>query len=344
MSAKFIFDAKNVLVIGGAGFIGSHLCDALAAEAKVICIDNFVSGSEKNIDHLLANPNFKFIKYDLAKPIVLEEFTELKDFRIEFQGVQEIYNLACPTSPVDFAKNQVNNLLANSYVVKNALDLALKYQAKFLHLSSSVVYGAKEHNQRRVSEMEWGKVNQLSDRASYDEGKRFAETMVKTYRDVYKLDAKIIRPFRIYGPRLPLDQGHMIPDFIANALDGKDLVIYGDANFSSSFCYIDDCLSAMLKMLESSLSGPLNIGSDVEIKITMIAQKIIDLLGSNSKIIYADPLLFMTPLAIPDITQARDQLSWMPLTTLDNGLKKTIDDLRAAKGLKKTDYDYIKQA
>jgi len=343
MNSKFIFDAKNVLVIGGAGFIGSHLCDALAENSKVICVDNFSSSTEKNIDHLLANPNFKFIKHDMANSLVLEEFTELKDFKVEFQGVQEIYNLACPTSPLHFEKNKVSNLLANSYAIKNALDLALKYQAKFMHLSSSVVYGEKQHNQRRVVEEDSGVVDILSDRASYDEGKRFAETMVKTYHDVYKLDTKIIRPFRIYGPRMPLDEGFMIPDFISDALDNKDLLIYGDENFTSGFCYIDDCLSAMFKMMASDLTGPINIGSDVEIKISMIAKRIIDSLNSSSKITYTDPLLFMTPLAIPNIGKARDILGWMPLVTLDNGLKKTIDDLRAAKGIKAVDYNYINE-
>lgn len=342
MSAKFIFDTKNILIVGGAGFIGSHLADALVENAKVICLDNFSTGSEKNIDHLLAHPNFKFIKHDLANPIVLEAFNELKDFRLEFQGIQEIYNLACPTSPLHFEKNKIDNLLANSYVVKNALDLALKYQAKFLHLSSSVIYGEREKNPRRVVEEDQGVVDLLSDRASYDEGKRFAETFVQTYHDVYKLDTKILRPFRIYGPRMPLDQGFMIPDFISDTIDGKDLVIYGDENFASGFCYIDDCLSAMLKMMDSDLSGPLNIGSDVEIKIVDIAKKIISSLDSASKITFADTVLFMTPLAVPNISKARELLGWLPLVTLDNGLKKTIDDLRASKGLKSVDYEYIK--
>ena len=343
MPSKFIFDSKNVLVIGGAGFIGSHLCDALVESCKVICVDNFSSSTEKNIDHLLANPNFKFIKHDMANVLVLEDFTELKDFKVEFQGIQEIYNCACPTSPLHFEKNKVPSLLANSYAVKNALDLAIKYQAKFLHLSSSVVYGEREKNPRRVVEEDLGLVNQLSDRASYDEGKRFAETMVKTYRDVYGIDAKIARPFRIYGPRMPLNEGFMIPDFISNCLDNKDLVVYGNEDFASTFCYIDDCLSAMFKIMASDLPGPLNIGSDIEIKIVDIAKKIKEILSSDSKITYADSMLFMTPLAMPNITKARDTLSWMPLVTLDNGLKKTIEDLRASKGLKQTDYNYIKQ-
>lgn len=342
MSAKFIFDTKNILVIGGAGFIGSHLCDALVENAKIICLDNFSTGSEKNIDHLLAHPNFKFIKHDMANPLVLEDFKELKDFHLEFQGVQEIYNLACPTSPLHFEKNKINNLLANSYVIKNALDLALKYQAKFLHLSSSVIYGEREKNPRRVVEEDQGVVDLLSDRASYDEGKRFAETCVKTYRDVYGLDAKILRPFRIYGPRMPLNVGFMIPDFISDTIDGKDIVIYGDENFTSGFCYIDDCLSAMIKMMASDLSGPLNIGSDVEIKISDIAKKIITMLNAASKVTFSQPMMFMTPLAVPNINKARQELGWIPLVTLDNGLKKTIDDLRANKGLKKVDYEYIK--
>jgi len=342
MKSKFIFDAKNILVLGGAGFIGSHLCDALVEKHKVICVDNFSGSSEKNIDHLLAHPNFKFIKHDLVNELALENFVELKDFKIEFQGVQEIYNLACPTSPVDFAKNKIANLLANSYVVKNAVDLALRYQAKLLHVSSSVVYGRPAVAGQRLMETDQGVIDHLSERSSYDEGKRFAETMVHTYRQVYQLDAKIIRPFRVYGPRLALDQGYMIPDFISAALDGKPLMIYGDENFTSTFCYIDDLLSAMFKMMASDLEGPINIGSDVRIKIGDVARRIKDMLKSSSEITYVDPLLFMTPLATPNISQARDLLGWIPLVTLDNGLQKTVDDLRAAKGLKAVDYDYAR--
>jgi UDP-glucuronate decarboxylase len=338
MSQKFIFDKKNVLVLGGAGFIGSHLCEKLLESNKVICIDNFTSGNERNIDQLLANPNFKFIKHDMSKSIVLEEFTELADFRIEFQGVQEIYNLACPTSPKQFNKNRISNLLANSYAVKNALDLALKYQAKFLQFSSSVVYGGRLDDNHRVSEEEIGLVDMLSDRSAYDEGKRFAETIVKNYQEVYKLEAKIMRIFRVYGPRMPLDEGHMIPDFISAALDDRDLVIYGDPSFSSSYCYVDDCVTAALKLMDSTHLGPINIGSDININIEELAKRIIAMLESESKIVYDKPMLFMTPLALPNITKARELLGWMPLVTLDNGLTKTIDNLRASKGLKSVNY------
>ena len=334
MPSKLIFDKKNVLVLGGAGFIGSHLMDHLIEDNKIICIDNFSGGNERNIDHLLSHPNFRFIKHDMALPITLEDFSELADFKIEFQGIQEVYNLACPTSPRDFSKNRLATILANSYVIKNSLDLALRYQAKYLHFSSSVVYGQRLSSDKRVGEMEMGAVDQLSDRASYDEGKRFAETMIKTYRDVFEIDAKIARIFRVYGPRMPLEEGHMIPDFITNAMDGNDLIIYGNVEFSTSLCYIDDCISAVLKLMASDMFGPVNIGSDIDIKIIDVARRIIDETGSSSKLIFADPMLFMTPLVLPDITLAREALTWMPLVTLENGLRKTIKDLQANRGLK----------
>jgi len=332
---RAIFDKKNVLVIGGAGFMGSHLCDELVQSAKVICIDNFSSGEEKNIDNLLANPNFRFIRHDMSEPIDLEKFAELQEFKIEFQGLQEIYNMACPTSPISFEKNRIDNLLANSYAVKNALDLAVKYKAKFMQFSSSVVYGSRGSDNSLVREDNVGVVDMLSDRCSYDEGKRFAESMVKTYKDVYGIDAKIIRLFRAYGPRMPLDQGHMLPDFISNALDNKDLVIYGDSNFSSSFCYIADCLDAVLKFMQSDSFGPINIGSDQDINVADLANRIIKLTGSKSKVAYAEKILFMTPLRLPDTSKARDLLGWMPLVTLEDGLAKTIRDLQANKGVKR---------
>ncbi len=335
---RAIFDKKNVLVIGGAGFLGSHLCDELIKSAKVICIDNFSSGEEKNIDHLLQHPDFHFIKHDMSEAIDLESFPELLSFRIEFQGIQEIYNMACPTAPIHFEKNRIANLLANSYAVKNALDIAVKYQSKFMQFSSSVVYGSRDSQNRLVSEENVGTVDMLSDRCSYDEGKRFAESMVKTYKDVHNIDAKIIRLFRAYGPRMPLDQGHMLPDFISNALDNKDLEIYGDAGFSSSFCYISDCLDAIIKFMQSDLSGPINIGSDQDVNVTELANTIIKMLGSKSKVVYAEPILFMTPLKLPDTTKARDLLGWMPLVSLEAGLEKTIADLRANKGIKGIGY------
>lgn len=329
-----IFDKKNILVTGGAGFIGSHLCDELVRANKVICIDNFSSGDEKNIDHLLANPNFEFIRHDITKPIDLENLPELQKFKIEFQGVQEIYHLACPTSPKNFLENRIATLDALSLGMKNVLELTLKYKAKFMNFSSSVVYGPRRDGNKKIKEDDLGEADILSERSSYDEGKRFAEIMTLNYRNVYNIDAKIIRLFRIYGPRMKLNDGQMIPDFINSALDNEELKIFGDKNFSSSFCYVSDCVSAAIKMMETDLAGPLNIGSDVEINITDIAKKIITAVGSSSKIGYAEETLFMTQLCLPDISRAREELGWMPVVMLEQGLEKTIDDLRAGKGLK----------
>lgn len=330
---RAIFDKKNVLVIGGAGFIGSHLCDELIKDSKVICIDNFFSGQEKNIDHLLSNPDFEFINHDITKPIVLEEFPELQKFKIEFQGVQEIFNLACPMSVKNFNRNKIETILANSYGVKNALDMVIKYNAKFLHFSSSVVYGLYNDFDKKITEDFVGKINHLSERAAYDEAKRFAETLVMNYREEYGIDAKIIRLFRTYGPRMPLGDEQMIPDMVVNALDNNDLIIQGDETFASSFCYISDCIDAAIKIIASKYYGPINIGSDIKINLTFFANKIIEVLKSNSRIVYAKEALFMKPLCLPDLTKARNELGWLPIVTLETGLNKTIDDLRAKKGV-----------
>lgn len=336
MKKQVIFDKKNVIVAGGAGFIGSHLCDELVKNCKVICIDNFISGSERNIDHLLANPDFVFINHDLSSPLDLESIESLKRFKIEFQGIQEIYNLACPMSPKDFLKNRLATIFANSYVVKNLLDLALKYNAKFLHFSSSVVYGPRHEDDRqyKVKESDIGLVEHLSSRGAYDEGKRFAETMVFNYREEFKIDARIIRLFRIYGPRMEANDDQMIPDFINNALDGKDLIISGDENFSSSFCYIEDALDAVFKFMHSNLSGPMNIGSDVDVKFIDFVKLIIKETASSSKVFYDNKKLFFSELILPDIRLAKNELNWMPVVTLENGIKKTIFDIEAHKKLK----------
>lgn len=334
MSKRAIFDKPNILVTGGAGFIGSHLCDRLLQTSKVICLDNFSTGEERNIDHLLADPNFEFIKHDISEPLDLESLPELQKFKIEFQGLQEIYNLACPTSAKDFEKNRIPTILASSYGVKNMLDLARRYEAKFMQFSSSVVYGPRGLNHQGVREEEFGRVDFLSKRSSYDEGKRFSETIVENYRQAYGLDTKIIRLFRVYGPRMKLGEGNLIPDFIDNSLDNNDLIIPGDNNFSTSLCYIDDCVSAAMKLMASDLNEPVNIGSDVNINLTKICEFIIKTLGSKSKIRYEKKHFFISELCLPDITKARERLGWIPIITLEKGLAKTIDDLRASKGLK----------
>ena len=337
MDKKIIFDKKNVIVAGGAGFIGSHLCDELIKEAKVICIDNFSTGSEKNIDHLLSNEDFTFINHDLSKPLDLSKVDSLKRFKINFQGIQEIYNLACPMSPNNFTKQKLEIIDANSLVVKNLLELAVKYESKFMQFSSSVVYGLKreEVNDYRVNETDMGQVSTTNERACYDEGKRFAESLVYHFREQKHIDAKIMRLFRTFGPRMPLGDGQMIPDMVANALENKDIEIYGDENFSSSLCYVNDVIDATLKFMESDLAGPFNVGSDIDVNITDLAQKIIELTNSNSKVVYKPSKLFMTPLLTPSIYKARNELGWMPITTLKNGLEKTLFDLQARKRLRK---------
>ncbi|PIT93545.1 NAD-dependent dehydratase [Candidatus Falkowbacteria bacterium CG10_big_fil_rev_8_21_14_0_10_43_11] len=333
MPKRVIFDKKNVLVTGGAGFLGSHLCDRLAEDNKVICVDNFIGGDERNIDHLLSNPNFVFIKADITRPLELENLPELQKFKIQFQGVQEIYNAACPTSPARFAEQRMEIAEANSAGVKNMLELARKYQAVFVQFSSSVVYGPRREDNQKIGETDLGIVNPISERACYDEGKRFAESLAATYRGVYGLDVKIARLFRAYGPRMKLNDDLMIPDFVVNALDNKDLAIYGDADFNTSLCYVDDAIDGLVKLAASEVREPINIGSDQDENLTLVAQKIIALTASRSKIKYEKPVLFMTKLAVPDIRKAKEELHWMPVTTLERGLQKTVDDLRASKGL-----------
>jgi UDP-glucuronate decarboxylase len=336
MRKQVIFDKKNVVVAGGAGFIGSHLCDELIKDCKVICIDNFITSGERNIDHLLANSNFIFINHDLSLPLDLEKIEELKRFKVEFQGIQEIYNLACPMSARHFLENRLATLLANSHATKNLLDIAVKYNSKFLHFSSSVVYGPRHNDDRayKAKETDIGIVDQLSDRSSYDEGKRYAESLVWNYRSMFNLDARIMRLFRIYGPRMEADDDQMIPDFINNALDAKDLIISGGESFSSSFCYIDDVIDAVAKFMTSDLAGPINIGSDVDVKMTDFVNMIIKETESSSKVVFENSKLFFSELILPDIHVARNQLNWMPVVTLENGIKKTVFDIEAHKKLK----------
>ncbi len=326
-----IFQKKNILVLGGAGFIGSHLCDKLVADNNVICFDNFISGQQKNIDHLLQNENFIFINDDLNNLTGLEKYPELERFQIKFQGIQEIYNLACPTAPKDFQKNAIITAQTNSLGVIRALDLAVKYKAKILHFSSSVVYGSHDDQSTPLKEHVYYASDPITPRSCYDEGKRFAETLVFTYRQFYNLDAKILRIFTTYGPRMPLFVGHMLPDFIVAALDNQPLVIYGDENFTTTLCYVSDVIDAALKTMLSVESGPFNIGSPEEYKISDIAQKIITMTKSKSEIRYADPLLFMSRLGLPDISKAKEHLEWFPIVTLNTGLELVVEYAKANK-------------
>ncbi len=327
-----IFEKKNVLVTGGAGFIGSHLCERLLKEAKVICVDDFSNSSAQNINHLLQYPDFEFINYDIAKPLDLDKFDELNKFKVKYQGVQEIYHLACPTSPKDFEKLKMKSLLANSAVMLNTLDLAVKYRAKYVFASSSVVYGEATDKRYAFKETDEGVVNHLSPRACYDEGKRFAETCVATYRQTHGLDAKIARVFTTYGPRMHLFQGLLIPDFIVSALEGKDVVIYGDKNLSSSLCYVSDMVDGLARLMAGEPEvSVVNLGGDKVVKMAEAAEMVIKMTNSNSQVVFEKPLLFLTRKGAPDLSYVKDVLGWFPLVGLKEGLEKTIGYVAANK-------------
>lgn len=328
-----IFEKKNVLVTGGAGFLGSHLCERLLKEAKVICLDNFSNSDPAAISHLLQYPDFEFINCDVNKPINLDLFDELDKFKVKFQGIQEIYHLACPTSPKHFEKMKLQSLWSNSMAMINTLDLAVKYHAKYLFTSSAVVYGDDQLKRgTQLSESTIGYVSQLSERACYDEGKRFAETCVETYRQVYGIDTKIARVFTTYGPHMRLFENQLIPDFILNAIDGKDMVIYGDKSFSTSLCYVSDIIDGLVRFMDTGPEIRLaNLGGEKPVKYAEVADLIIKMTNSSSKLVIEKPLLFLTQKGAADITYAKETLGWLPLVRLEDGLRKTIDYIIARK-------------
>ncbi len=333
-TANPIFEKKNVLVTGGAGFLGSHLCERLLREAKVICMDDFSNSSVQNIDHLLQYPDFEFVKFDVNQAIDLDQFPELEKFRIKFQGIQEVYHLACPTSPIDFEKLKIQNLWANSMSMISTLELAAKYKAKYVFTSSSVVYGPPTKDHYFFSETDHGDVDIISPRSCYDEGKRFAEACVATYRQVYGIDAKIARIFPTYGPRMALHQGLLVPDFILHALEGKDLVIYGDGELDQSLCYVTDMIDALVRLMNASPDVFVaNLGSDQIHKQIEVANAIIRLTRSSSSVVYEKPLLFLSKKGVPDLRLAKEQLSWLPIVDFEEGLKNTIDFTIAHKEL-----------
>ncbi len=327
-------DKDCILVTGGAGFIGSHLCQRLLQDGKkVICMDSLEGKSDvRNIKPFLQKANFKFIKQDINKPFRFDDFPELNDFQLDIYGIQEIYHLAVPTSAKEFDDLKLQTLYTNSLGTINMLELAKHYDAKFLLASSFVIYGRKRETP--FKESDYGRVNPIGKQACFDEGKRFAETAVVTYRQALKgLDAKIARIFRTYGPRQPMLDGQMIPDFGLQALTGKPLVIYGDKNFSTSVCYINDVIDGLVRLMKSDESGPVNIGSDKSHKLVDLAKKIIEMTGSDSEIQFRKPLDFMRPLGIPDISLAKETMDWFPMIGLDQGLEKMIEYLKAHRTL-----------
>lgn len=305
---------KRILITGGAGFIGSHLCESLLSEGnEVVCLDNFFTGRRSNVAHLLGNPKFELIRHDVIEPILLE--------------VDQIYHMACPASPVHYQHNPVKTLKTSVMGTINMLGLAKRVGARILLASTSEVYGdPKEHPQR---ESYWGNVNPIGIRSCYDEGKRVAETLMMDYHRQNKVDTKIIRIFNTYGPRMLFDDGRVVSNFIIQALTGKPLTIYGDGSQTRSFCFVDDLARGIMAMMNSeNFIGPVNLGNPVELTVKDLAEKVIEMTGSNSTIA-VKPLPQDDPTRRkPDISLANEKLSWEPTVTLEEGLRATIKNFK----------------
>lgn len=307
---------KRILVTGGAGFIGSHLSERLLAEGnEVVCVDNFFTGSKENIKHLLQNPYFEVQRHDICFPLYLE--------------VDEIYNLACPASPVHYQFDPVQTTKVNVSGSINMLGLAKRLKIKIFQASTSEVYGdPTEHPQR---ESYWGNVNPIGPRACYDEGKRCAETLFFDYYRQHGIEIKVLRIFNTYGPRMLPNDGRVVSNFIIQALRGEDITVYGDGSHTRSFCYVDDTVEAIVRMMKSpdGFTGPVNAGNPEEVTILALAKKIIEISGSSSKIVFSDLPEDDPRRRKPDITLARGKLGWNPSVGIDKGLEKTIDFFRS---------------
>ncbi len=304
----------RILVSGGAGFLGSHLCEFLLnKEEEVICVDNFFSGTKENIRHLSSHPNFELIRHDIIHPLYLE--------------IDRIYHLACPASPLHYQYNPIKTIKTNVIGTINMLGLAKRTGARILLASSSEIYGdPRIHPQ---TEDYWGDVNPISPRSCYDEGKRVAETLMMDYHRQNKVDIRIIRIFNAYGPRMAIDDGRVVSNFIVQALRKEPLTVYGDGSQTRSFCYVSDLIMAIFTMMENDeLKGPCNVGNPEEISILELAEKIIKLSKSTSKIIHLPPRSDDPKRRCPDISLAREKLGWFPQVELDEGLTKTIDYFR----------------
>lgn len=334
MSTKSFTDRKNVLVTGGAGFIGSHLCDRLLQDSNVICVDNFITSSVANIDHLLREPHFEFINHDITQPMDLSTFKELDRFKIEYNGLQEIYHLACPISKRHFDDFKIATVLTNSIGVKHVLDLAVAHHSKVLYASSSVLYGNRPNRDEAVKETDECRLNHLTTRGAYDEGKRFSEAILQTYADVYGLDVKIARIFRTYGPRMKIFDGNLIPDMVLNALDGKDITISGDEETRTSLCNVKDMIDGILRLMSSPLEITLiNLGSDEEVRLVSVAQKILQITGSASRVRFEPHIPQYIDPGLPNISRAKELLGWVPLVRLDDGLKGMVEYANSNRNL-----------
>ena len=303
---------KRVMVTGGAGFIGSHLCERLLARGEdVLCVDNFFTGTKENVSHLLADSHFELMRHDVTFPLYVE--------------VDEIYNLACPASPIHYQFDPVQTTKTSVHGAINMLGLAKRCKGKILQASTSEVYGDPEVHPQ--TESYWGRVNPVGIRSCYDEGKRCAETLFFDYWRQHKLRIKVIRIFNTYGPRMHPNDGRVVSNFIVQALKGEDITIYGDGKQSRSFCYVDDLVEGMIRMMDSAddFTGPVNIGNTGEFTMLELAEKVIALTGSRSKIKFM-PLPQDDPRQRrPDTSLAKKMLDWEPTIALEAGLKRTIE-------------------
>lgn len=302
---------SRILVTGGAGFLGSHLCDRLIeAENEVICVDNLFTGSKDNINHLLSNPKFTFICHDITEP--------LGDIKVE-----QIYNLACPASPPYYQYDPIKTAQTSVFGAMNMLELARKVRATILQASTSEVYGDPLVHPQPESYR--GNVNTIGIRSCYDEGKRMAETLFFDYHRQHNIDIKVIRIFNTYGPRMDANDGRVVSNFIVQALKGEDITIYGDGKQTRSFCYVDDLIEGMIRMMNcKDFTGPVNLGNPGEFSMLELAQKVLELTESNSKLVYM-PLPGDDPTQRkPVIDLAKEKLDWEPTIALEEGLKKTI--------------------
>jgi len=306
---------KKILVTGGAGFIGSHLCERLIDEGhKVFCLDNFMTSVKKNISHLEGNNNFHLIKQDIIKPFYIDE------------KIDQIYNLACPASPIHYQKNPVRTIKANTVGMINVLGLARAHNAVILQASTSEVYGDPEVHPQKEDYR--GNVSTIGPRACYDEGKRCAESLCMDYHRMHGMDIKIIRIFNTYGPRMAFDDGRVVSNFILQALKGENITIYGDGTQSRSFCYVDDLVEGIIKMMNTpqGIMGPINLGNPDEFTITELANIIIKKTNSSSAIVYKQLPEDDPKRRRPDITFAKQILKWEPNIPLEIGLEKTIKE------------------
>lgn len=306
----------KILVTGGAGFLGSHLCDRLIENGdEVLCVDNFYTGSKNNVKHLLSSHNFEVMRHDITFPLYVE--------------VDQIYNLACPASPIHYQHDPVQTTKTSVHGAINMLGLAKRLNARILQASTSEVYGDPEMHPQK--EGYWGRVNPIGIRSCYDEGKRCAETLFFDYRRQHDLAIKVVRIFNTYGPRMHPNDGRVVSNFIVQALSGESITIYGDGQQTRSFCYVDDLIEAMIKMMNTSsdITGPINIGNPSEYTMLELAEIIIRLCGSNSSIVFR-PLPSDDPKQRqPNIDLAKDKLTWEPRVELEDGLKETIKYFRS---------------